>query len=188
MHYNMSKERGPFPEDADPISYYDNFTQTYIDNNQNPADFIDEFLGLLRGKGAERKQILDLGCGHGVNAGYMQSKGFQVTGIDLSEKMVARARKDYPNVEFRVGDMARLSFPADSFDGVLASYSLIHLTKDTIGPCLGKALRDPAARRDCLCLGPVRRIVAGIVYPPFDSKRAIVPQHIFKRRDIRSLV
>jgi cyclopropane fatty-acyl-phospholipid synthase-like methyltransferase len=119
--------------DADPVSYYKKHGQTYMDNNQNPADFIDEFLGLLQGK-----RILDLGSGHGVNANYMQSKGFRVVGIDLSNKMVAHARKAYPDVEFRVDNMAKLQFPTDSFDGIFASYSLIHLTKDVIHPVLKK--------------------------------------------------
>lgn len=128
------KKRGLFSEDADPVRYYESHSQTYMDNNQSPADFIDEFLGLLQ----HGKKILDLGCGHGVNANYIQSKGFQVIGIDLSKEMIAHARKAYPNIEFRIGDMAKLPFPADSFDGILASYSLIHLTKDMIRPALAK--------------------------------------------------
>lgn len=115
---------------AKSASYYDRNAQRYSESNQDPADFIDEFLGYLQ-KGSG-KTILDLGSGPGVNAAYMQSRDFQVVGIDLSEKMVEHARNRYPDIDFRLGDMTGLPFPAGSFDGILASYSLIHLTKDAV--------------------------------------------------------
>jgi ubiquinone/menaquinone biosynthesis C-methylase UbiE len=117
-------------------SYYDRNTLSYSESNPNPAEFIDEFLEYLR-KGKE-KVVLDLGSGPGVNAGYMHSKGFQVVGIDLSEKMVEYSSRRYPEVEFRLGDMAKLPFPRNSFDGIVASYSLIHLTKDAIPAVMAK--------------------------------------------------
>lgn len=131
---NSKKPSHSFPENADPVDYYENHAQTYIENNQKPADFIDAFLKLIKDSG----RILDLGCGHGVNANYIQSKGFQIVGIDLSKKMIANARKTYPHLDFRVGDMAALPFPANRFDGILASYSLLHLTKDKVSPVLKK--------------------------------------------------
>jgi ubiquinone/menaquinone biosynthesis C-methylase UbiE len=116
--------------------YYDRNARNYSESNQNPADFIDEFLEYLQmSKG---KVILDLGCGPGVNSAYMHSKGFQVVGIDLSTKMVEYARSKNPNVDFRLGDMTKLPFPHNGFDGILASYSLIHLTKDAIPAVLAK--------------------------------------------------
>jgi len=82
-------------------SYYDRNTQAYSDTNQNVADFIDEFLSHLK----QGQKILDVGSGHGVNANYMQSKGFDVIGIDSSRKMVEYAKSKYPKIEFRLGDM-----------------------------------------------------------------------------------
>lgn len=127
------------------VGYYDRHIQIYKHNNQNPPDLIDEFLDLLRGQSNNdknvKRRILDLGCGPGVNTGYMQSKCFQVIGIDPSKKMIEYARKTYPYIEFHVADKARLSFTAeDSFYGILASYSLIHLIKEIDTFCLGKTL------------------------------------------------
>jgi ubiquinone/menaquinone biosynthesis C-methylase UbiE len=114
------------PENS--AGYYDRNFQMYSDTNSNPVDFIDEFLEYLsKNKG---KIILDLGSGPGVNAAHMDSKHFQVIGIDLSEKMVELARNRYPQIDFRLGDMTKLSFSANCFDGILASYSLIHLPKE----------------------------------------------------------
>jgi ubiquinone/menaquinone biosynthesis C-methylase UbiE len=86
----------------------------------------------------QRENRPDLGSGPGINAGYMHSKNFQVVGIDLSEKMIRYAKSKYPHIEFRLGDMTKLPFPANSFDGILASYSLIHLTKDAIAPVVAR--------------------------------------------------
>ena len=134
----MNSDKGSSLSDvpSKSASYYDRNTQSYSESNKSPADFIDEFLGYLRSN--KGKTVLDLGSGPGVNAGYMASKGFQVVGIDISEKMVELAKKRYPHVEFRLGDMTKLTFPADSFDGILASYSLIHLTKDVVAFVLAK--------------------------------------------------
>jgi ubiquinone/menaquinone biosynthesis C-methylase UbiE len=117
-------------------SYYDRNTQNYAENNKGPADFIDEFLEYLQK--AKGKVVLDLGSGPGINAAYMHSRDFEVIGIDLSEKVVEFARSMYPDIDFRLGDMTELPFPANSFDGILASYSLIHLTKDVIGSVLAR--------------------------------------------------
>jgi ubiquinone/menaquinone biosynthesis C-methylase UbiE len=120
-------------------SYYDRNAQSYSDSNQHPAEFIDEFLEYLQKDNG--KVILDLGSGPGINAAYIYSKNFQVVGIDLSEKMVEYAKSKYPQIEFRLGDMTKLSFPSNRFDGILASYSLIHLTKDSI-PCVMAKLSE----------------------------------------------
>ena len=133
----MEENRSTLPlQDVNSSSarYYDRNAASYSANNQNPADFIDEFLGYLQ-KG---NVILDLGCGPDVNAEYMRSRNFQVIAIDLSEKMIEYARSRHPDIEFRLGDMTKLPFPEGSFDGILALYSLIHLTKDMIPSVLSK--------------------------------------------------
>ena len=115
--------------EAESSKYYDRNIQTYSVNNQNPADFIDEFLTLFpKGKG----RILDLGCGPGINSGYIDSKHFDVEGVDLSQKMIAQASMTYPNIKFHLADMTQINFPSQSFDGIFASYSIIHLPKEKI--------------------------------------------------------
>lgn len=119
---------------AKSASYYDRNTQSYLESNQNPVDFIDEFLGHLQ-KG---NTVLDLGSGPGTNAAYLHARNLQVTGIDLSEKMIRYAKSRYHEIDFRLGDMTKLQFKANSFDGILASYSLIHLAKDAVPSVLAK--------------------------------------------------
>ena len=77
----------------------------------------------------EGASVLDLGCGSGIPTTRRLARKFQVTGVDISEKQVQRAKKNVPHAEFIHSDMAALDFPADTFDGVCAFYSIIHLPR-----------------------------------------------------------
>ena len=86
----------------------------------------------------EGARVLDLGCGSGVPTTRRLARRFEVTGIDISEKQVELARLNVPKATFIQADMADLDFPAESFDGVTAYYSIIHLPRDEQGPVLGR--------------------------------------------------
>ena len=65
------------------------------------------------------KRVLDLGCGFGWFARWAREHGAaSVLGIDLSERMIARARADTmdPAIEYRIGDLEVLELPVASFD------------------------------------------------------------------------
>lgn len=75
-------------------------------------------------------KILDLGCGMGEPiAKYFADKGYQLTGIDGSKKMINMAKVRVPNATFLVGDM-RECMLGEKFDCILAWHSLFHLTQD----------------------------------------------------------
>jgi SAM-dependent methyltransferase len=50
-----------------------------------------------------------------------------VTGIDISERQIERARMLVPDATFLIGDMARWNWEPASFDAVIILYSLIHV-------------------------------------------------------------
>ncbi len=70
---------------------------------------------------------LDAGMGNGRNAIYLARKGWKVTGIDLSEAAVRRAREEAGRlkVEFdaRVGDVEKMLLPRAAFDLILCLYT-----------------------------------------------------------------
>jgi ubiquinone/menaquinone biosynthesis C-methylase UbiE len=76
--------------------------------------------------------ICDLGCGPGHLAAHLKSLGAEVVGIDLSPGMIAEAKRRYPQIEYRVGDMLQLELPDDSLGAIAAFYSVIHIERDDL--------------------------------------------------------
>lgn len=72
--------------------------------------------------------VLDIGCGTGYPvAAYLAEQGFSVTGIDISEKMIEKAKAlRLPRADFMVKDVLAFK-PAEKYDGVIAFDSLWHV-------------------------------------------------------------
>ena len=75
-------------------------------------------------RGAE---VLDLGCGCGVPDARLLSERFRVTGVDISDVQIDRARRLVPHARFVRADMTEVRFRSETFGGVLCLYSLIHV-------------------------------------------------------------
>ncbi len=78
--------------------------------------------------GPKPLKILDVGTGTGVIALLLTEMGHNVTGIDLSEDMLARARekarKANMPVEFLEGDAENVPFPDKTFEAVINRHVL----------------------------------------------------------------
>jgi SAM-dependent methyltransferase len=85
--------------------------------------------------------ICDLGCGPGHVARYMQEQGAHVLGIDLSPRMIERARQLNTGIAFRVGNMAALDVADNSWSGIVAFYSIIHLPPTELTAVFGEFWR-----------------------------------------------
>lgn len=76
------------------------------------------------------KRVIDLGCGYGWFCRSARAAGAaEVIGVDLSEKMLARAREltDDPGIRYRLGDLEQLALPSQAFDLVYSSLTLHYL-------------------------------------------------------------
>src|SRR5262245_15239539 len=71
--------------------------------------------------------LLDAGCGGGSLALAAVRAGAHVSGCDISEDVLARARAKVPAGEFRVADLAALPYADDSFDTVVACDCLLSI-------------------------------------------------------------
>jgi SAM-dependent methyltransferase len=73
-------------------------------------------------------RVLDLGCGNGVPVcRELVAAGCVVTGVDFSEVQIERARRLVPGARFLVADITEVTFAPESFEAILALYSLIHI-------------------------------------------------------------
>ncbi|MDT0263690.1 class I SAM-dependent methyltransferase [Jatrophihabitans lederbergiae] len=75
-------------------------------------------------------RIADVGCGPGQVTRFLADQRADVLGIDLSQGMITIARTRSPKLEFTVGSMLRLPVPDGTWAGIVALYSIIHLTED----------------------------------------------------------
>ena len=86
----------------------------------------DEVNGVLDLAGLEEGDVLDLACGPGRHATVLASKGFRVTGVDLSsfllEKAMAHARAENVQVDWVREDMRRFVRP-EAFDLVISLFT-----------------------------------------------------------------
>lgn len=108
---------------------YDRWAAVY-DDEENPLIALEEpqvreLLGDVRGL-----TILDLGCGTGRHTSWLAAAGADVTAVDFSNGMLARARAK-PGasfVHFVVHDLHQpLPFPAESFDRIVCGLVLDHV-------------------------------------------------------------
>lgn len=69
-------------------------------------------------------RALDFGCGTGRSSRFLRALGFEVTGIDIAEAMLAQARARDPGGDYRLvpdGDLGGL--PAAAYDVVFAAFT-----------------------------------------------------------------
>lgn len=74
--------------------------------------------------------VLDVACGTGDMAVSLVERGCTVTGVDISEEMLAIARQKAPMVTFMIADAEHLPFPDASFDAVTCAFGVrnfVHL-------------------------------------------------------------
>jgi SAM-dependent methyltransferase len=94
-------------------------------------------------------RVLDLGCGFGWFCRYAAGEGAaSVTGIDISENMLARARSASadPRITYRRSDLETLELEPESFDLVYSSLALHYIERlDVLLAEVAKALR-PGSR------------------------------------------
>jgi SAM-dependent methyltransferase len=86
-------------------------------------------------------KVLDLGCGNGDPAARILSESYSVTGVDISEVQIRRARKLIPGARFLRGDMTSVSFQPSSFQAVVALYSIIHVPLRKQRPLIRRIFR-----------------------------------------------
>ncbi|SDD12482.1 Methyltransferase domain-containing protein [Paenibacillus sp. UNCCL117] len=78
----------------------------------------------------QNKRVLDLGCGFGWHCRYVrEQQASSVIGIDISERMLQRAREltDDPSISYINMAIEDIDFPDSSFDAVISSLAFHYI-------------------------------------------------------------
>lgn len=145
----MSSHGVPNPADLDVVrDSYDRVADNYVemvaatglgDIRAQPwlRATIDVFAGAVGGLGP----VLDVGCGPGTVTAYLAERGLDVSGVDLSVRMIEHARRLHPQCRFRVGSATDLDLADCSLAGVLGWWSLFNLPRDVLPHVLASFAR-----------------------------------------------
>jgi len=86
-------------------------------------------------------RLLDIGCGTGHYLARFRERGFEVAGVDGSDRMLMHAQSLNPGIDIRLADVERLPFDDACFDYVICVEVLRYL---------------PATER---CIAEIRRVL-----------------------------
>jgi len=94
----------------------DDYEVGYIMNSASPSS---------------QSKILDIGCGTGHHVSSLGAKGLDVLGIDISPSMIKKAKTNFPDYKFLLGDaLNNQLFESNSFTHILCMYFTIYYFKD----------------------------------------------------------
>ena len=133
------------PADLDTVrESYDRVADAYVEGGfgeLGPEPWLRAglaaFAESVRGLGP----VLDVGCGPGHVSGHLAGLGLDVSGVDLSARMIEHARRRYPEIRFTVGSATALELAPASLGGVLGWWSLFNLPR-TVLPGVLAAFAD----------------------------------------------
>jgi ubiquinone/menaquinone biosynthesis C-methylase UbiE len=116
----MNKEYAQYLQERNKEGYdkiADDFSQTRLTERRELKQF-NRFI-------KKGDFLLDIGCGNGQLIDALREKEISYIGIDSSPRLIKIAQQRYPRSRFVTGDIFKVTFPSETFNGVFA-ISLLH--------------------------------------------------------------
>lgn len=123
---------------------YDAIAQEYADKfcSEHEKKVQDrEILYRFSQNVASKKPVWDFGCGPGQTTHYLKNLGVEISGLDLSEKLIEQAQKRYSDIPFRKGDILDLEFKNETIAGIVAFYAIVHFSQDQVHKAFSEIFR-----------------------------------------------
>ncbi|HRW19098.1 MAG TPA: DUF480 domain-containing protein [Dermatophilaceae bacterium] len=122
---------GAEARDAKVRAAYDAVAAAYLEQLGDELDGkpFDRWLLTRVAELAGADPVVDAGCGPGQVTAFLAAQGAQVTGVDLSPRMIEVARERFSGNDFEVGDLRTLMRPraASGWGAVVCWYAVVHL-------------------------------------------------------------
>ncbi len=123
-------------QNMDKISnVYDSVSKEYAEaffreHEKKPKD--QEILYKFSQEIGDKSPVWDFGCGPGQTTKYIKNLGIQISGLDLSGRILDQARIQHPDIHFQKGNILELEFENNSIAAIVAFYAIVHFTKDQV--------------------------------------------------------
>ena len=109
--------------------FYANIYDYLVFNNLKDQYEVGEIMN--KTSASSQSKILDVGCGTGHHVAELAGRGIDALGIDISPSMIKKAKENYPDYKFEIGDATNSQiYPSDSFTHILCMYFTIYYIQD----------------------------------------------------------
>lgn len=109
-------------------NFYDKEAAEYDKNYSSPVCLAEDKIIASLTAPYIKGRVLDIGCGTGSLLNYFSPQEYY--GLDISEKMIEKARAKYPKIIFSVGDMHNMPYSAKNFDTIVSFYGPMSYSLD----------------------------------------------------------
>ena len=109
---------------------YDQIADAYLVWSQTTrvAERI-RYTKLIRDSLVKGADLLELGCATATHTTTELARHCNYTGVDISPRQIEMAKAQLPHLTFICADMTELNFLPESFDGIVAFYSIVHVPR-----------------------------------------------------------
>lgn len=165
---------------------FEDFSEQYFELYMNVDLYSDalDYLADLSNEG--QKQLLDLGCGPANLSYYLDAQidGLQITGIDLSEKMISLAKHNLPKGKFITADIMDLPEFNQQFDIILLGFVIPYLSPDETQSLLA-TLSDLMSESGLLYISAIEE---KLVSDDEKAKPNAFSQHLYSHDDLEQIL
>lgn len=123
---------------------------TSLDGLYKTPAHVKDGVNIVKFVPSSARRVLDAGCGTGRLTPHFQElseskiEGVYYLGVDLADKLLDKAKKNYPEADLRVMDVRSLKLASGSFDAVLCINVLKHLHRHEVGFAFSELVRVSA--------------------------------------------
>ncbi len=124
------------PTDLEDVrSSYDRIADTYVAmgiGDLAPDPWLRAALAAFAEEVRTLGPVLDVGCGPGTVTAYLAKLGLDISGVDLSSRMIDHAGRLYPKQKFAIASATDLRLAPASLGGLLGWWSLFNLPREVL--------------------------------------------------------